>query len=294
MPLSRRAERSWLVASLFAAFVSTASTQVHAEPNGKAACITAFEDATQLRVARKLVEARRKLLECAGDGCPSDVQGECAKELGSLERSLPSVVLVARDQLGNDVFDGRAFVDGVAHSLDGRSVALDPGPHTIRFEGRSCNTTEERVLLAEGELNRAIIGSLRCGEDPSGAADTGNAEGTTAGARASLVWPAALGAVGVAGLAGFAILGTIGKNDIADIRATNCAPACDRAAVDRARTKLLIGDVLGLVGVVGLGAAAYLLLFPPPRSPAASPPRQTRLDVRPTTGGAALSMDVRF
>ena len=57
----------------------------------KAACLSASQQAQNLRDAHKLVEARAQLRVCARKECPAVVQRDCLTWLGEVERSLPTV-----------------------------------------------------------------------------------------------------------------------------------------------------------------------------------------------------------
>jgi hypothetical protein len=263
----------------------------HAQSTSKSACIADFESAARLRTERKLLDARQRLLECGSVRCPADVQKECVKELVLVEQSLPSIVLALRDEAGHDIVDAQAFVDGGARALDGQALSLDPGRHTVRFEKSGCAPAEQLVLLAEGEKNRAIVGTLRCGGDtpPGDAAQApppSGPSGTPAGSPGpSRTLPLVLAGVGVVGLAGFAYFGIQGRADIDDVRSTGCAPSCDRDAVMHARTKLLVADVLGGVGLVSLGVATWLFVSGSPPAPSK---RALTFDVRPAPHGSAM------
>lgn len=231
--------------------LATLSVSATAHAADRASCIATFEEAAELRGHRRLVDARQRLVECAGAACPADVQKECARELESIDASLPTVVLVARDQAGRDRVRGRVLVDGAVTELDGKAIRLDPGRHALRFEAPGCAPREHEALLAEAEKNRRIIGALECTVEDRALF----LEPTPPTPSPSRVLPLTLVGAGVAGLVAFAYFGLSGRSELADIRATGCAPACDRDAVTAARTELLIGDILGVAGLVALGAA---------------------------------------
>jgi hypothetical protein len=300
MSLSGPAARHAWGAVLVAILCATTAGSAQAQSTSKSACISDFEHAVELRAGRKLLDARQRLLACGSVRCPVDVQKECVKELVLVEQSLPSIVLALRDEAGHDIVDARTFVDGEARALDGQALSLDPGRHAVRFEMTGCESAEQLVLLAEGEKNRAIVGTLRCGgptppsssapppsptSSPASSAAETPATSSVPSATPSRTLPLVLAGVGIVGLAGFAYFGLQGRADIDDVRSTGCAPSCDRDAVMHARTKLLVADVLGGVGLVSLGAAAWL--FFSGSAPAPSK-RAFTLDVRPGPNGGAM------
>lgn len=264
-----------LATALLVLTLACASPAAHADT--KSDCIAAFEGGGELRASGKLLEARQRLYGCAASTCSGDVQRECAKELAEVDAALPSIVLRPHDARGQDLVRARATIDGVEKSVDGLAVPLDPGPHVVRFEMQGCAPSEQTVLSTQGEKNRTVEATLQCTEAPS------PSEAPPAPSP-SLVLPAVLGGIGVVGLAGLTYFGLKGKGRIEDIRATGCAPACDASEVHAARTKLVVADVLGAVGLVSLGAAVYLVLSRPSPRPAA----RTSLDVTATSSSGAL------
>src|SRR5690349_12130436 len=78
----------------------------------KVACVSASEQGQQLRDHAKLVDARDKFVQCARDECPSVVRKDCVQWLSEVTNSLPSVVLSAKDDAGQDVLEVRVTVDG--------------------------------------------------------------------------------------------------------------------------------------------------------------------------------------
>ena len=280
-PAARRAWGAALVATVWAATPGAAQAQ----STSKSACIADFEQAAELRAGRRLLDARQRLVECGSVRCPADVQKECVKELVLVEQSIPSIVLAVRDEAGHDLVDARAQVDGSARTLDGQVLSLDPGRHAVRFEMAGCEPAEQIVLLAEGERNRAIVGALRCGGPKPPLSPPSPSPPSP-----SRTLPLVLAGGGVLGLAGFAYFGLQGRAEIDDVRSTGCAPSCDRDPVTHARTKLLVADVLGGVGLLSLGAAAWLFVSAAAPAP---PKRAFTLDLRPGANGGGGELLVR-
>ena len=100
------------------------------------ACLSASEKGQRARSAGKLREARELFLQCSSDGCPAMVRRDCAQWQSEVIVTLPSIVLGAKDRSGRDLFDVTVSVDGetVVRKLDGKSLPIDPGPHTFKFE----------------------------------------------------------------------------------------------------------------------------------------------------------------
>jgi len=78
------------------------------------------------------------LRQCADAACPAVIQADCTKWLTELEQSVPTIVIVARSEQGDET-DVNVFLDGRPwiHHLDGKPVELDPGAHQLRFEHAS-------------------------------------------------------------------------------------------------------------------------------------------------------------
>ena len=119
-------------------------------------CLSNSEDAQRLRYRGRLREARERFLACARAECPAVVQQDCEHSLADVEARLPTVILAARDSRGRDVQDARVFLDGelVPPGLEGRSITVDPGAHTVRYEAAGFAPTEEHLVMREGEKQR--------------------------------------------------------------------------------------------------------------------------------------------
>jgi len=158
---SRAFQISVAMAAPLAAFL-VQSTPAYADPMTKDQCIDAHSRGQTLRDTGKLSEARELFLKCAQSGCPSLIQGDCARFADETTRTVPSVTFVARDAKGNDIVDTIVFVDDlqVAERLDqGKSFDVDPGEHTVRFLHRD-KKVEQKIVVHQGERERLIVGTF--------------------------------------------------------------------------------------------------------------------------------------
>lgn len=148
---------------LLALSIVLASTLVSLEATADVqSCLAASEKGQRARGAGKLREARDLFLVCGNEGCPSVVRKDCAQWQGEVIGMLPSVVFGAKDKSGRDLFDVTVSMDGelLVKKLDGKSVTVDPGPHTFKFEMAGSPPLIERALVKEGEKTRVIAVSF--------------------------------------------------------------------------------------------------------------------------------------
>jgi hypothetical protein len=133
------------------------------------ACLEASEKGQRSRAAGRLREARDAFLICGSEGCPAMVRHDCAQWQTEIIAMLPSVVFGAKDRQGRDLFDVTVSMDGetLLRKLDGKSVNVDPGPHTFKFEVAGSPAVVERALVKEGEKTRVITVSFNDGGSPS-------------------------------------------------------------------------------------------------------------------------------
>jgi hypothetical protein len=125
----------------------------------KQGCYDAFELGQKQRQKGQMRDANESYLQCARAECPVIVQKECVSGASDIQRTIPTVTLSAVDERGKDLFDVRTFLDGkrISDRLDGKAIGVDPGPHVFRFEITGRDAIEERVLVKEGEKNRAVV-----------------------------------------------------------------------------------------------------------------------------------------
>lgn len=170
-------------------FVSL-SAPAWADGPDASSCVDAYSKAQTLRNERKLVEARQSLLTCAQPTCKDFIVKDCTDWLDQVKSALPTVVPVANDASGNALVNVKVTMDGAPFvaKIDGRSVEVNPGPHTFIFESSDGTKQQKDVLVAEGEKEKRITVSFGGGAAPSGgaAAPAGGAAsaGGTAGATA--------------------------------------------------------------------------------------------------------------
>ncbi len=75
---------------------------------------------------------------------------------------MPTIVFAAKDASGRDVTDVHVMMDGkaIADRLDGTTIDVDPGVHSIEFRRNGYSTMSESIVARTGEKNRQIIVTL--------------------------------------------------------------------------------------------------------------------------------------
>jgi hypothetical protein len=294
--------------------------------------MVAFKAGQRAEQVGKLLEARDLLLTCATATC-GGLGKECAEEATELDSEIPTIIAVASDESGKPLVDVQVKMDGapLTSRLDGLSVSVDPGLHEFSFATDSGGFASEKVMIAQGQRNRAITVSLRT---PARAAktqvavstpelpkagretapetkDDSNARPAQPGldlvpadkvaaesaspkeGRTSLVFPIALGGVGLLAVGAGTLLNVWGNGDNSAL--SQCRPNCPRASLDHIRTIYTTSDVAFGVGALAIAGAVWILL--PSHSRQDKPPAQEAprlLDVQPTLGGAYAAVNGHF
>lgn len=261
---------SILLASTLASVPASADVQ---------ACLSASEKGQRARSAGKLREARDLFLVCGSEGCPAMVRRDCSQWQGELITMLPSVVFGAKDKQGRDLFDVTVSMDGetLSRKLDGKSVNVDPGPHTFRFEIAGSPPVIERALVKEGEKTRVIAVTFNDGSGPAATADAAaappvprdHARETPAEARGHTVYPWIVVGLGAATMVAGAVVILASPSLPAGCNATTktCTRGATESAADFASRQEDAGrseaqPTEGLVvGAIGLGVLAGGLLW---------------------------------
>jgi len=232
------------------------------------ACLTASEKGQRARAAGKLREAREQFLVCGAEGCPALVRKDCTQWQGEVVALLPTVVFGAKDARGRDLFDVTITMDGevLARRLDGKSVAVDPGPHTFRFEVAGSAPVIERALVKEGERARAITVTFVSSEGDSSAAAAPTTAATTRadGGRSHTAWPWIVVGVGGATLIGGLVVALTAPELPAgcDRDTEQCTPVAGETAesLDERRKQAGRSDGQPVFGAALAGAGAAVVV----------------------------------
>ncbi|MBN9162379.1 MAG: hypothetical protein BGO98_06095 [Myxococcales bacterium 68-20] len=286
-------------ASIFAfAMPTTAAASEPDKPIDKAFCADNYRNAQIQRKNGALKRARESLLVCVSDRCPAVLQPDCTRWLTEVEAALPSIAFAAKGTDGNDVTTVRVTMDGqpLTDTIDGKSIPVDPGSHTLRFEHEGEEPIEQTIIVREGEKARVVTVSWAKtpAAGPSEAPDSRPRSGPPTAA-----W--VLGGVGAGALATFGVLALHGMSRRSDLE-KECFGSCRQEQVDSIKTELTIADVALGVGVVSLGVSAVLFLTSGGRSSPteASPQREAQrpdfvsFGLAPHRDGAAASFSARF
>lgn len=140
------------------AIASEASADPVESADDPSACVHAADRGQRARKDGKLQDARDLLLSCAAPVCPESVQKDCLHWANDVIDLLPSIVIDATDDEGHDIGDARVIIDDyeVATVTEGRSISLDPGPHTIRVERQGYVGVSQKIIAKEGMHARRI------------------------------------------------------------------------------------------------------------------------------------------
>lgn len=219
----------------------------------KAACVAAAQDGQELRDAKKLGDAREKLLICAQSACPEVIRNDCTGWLADVENRRSSLVFSAKDAAGNDLSDVTVSAGGktIVEKLDGSAVFLDPGEYTLVFESAG-KQAEKKVIVAEGQKARAIDVVIGAPAKTPGDAAAKPESGVYAA-------PIVLVSIGAAGLVGFAVLQGIAQSEYGDLE-DGCGRtrSCTDDEVSGTRTKFIVSGVMLGVGGASVATAAIL------------------------------------
>jgi len=265
------------LAPAVAAWLLGAGPALGADGDEKAQCISASDQGQQLRDDGKYRSAREAFVRCSRSTCPGLVTHNCSQWLIELEAKMPTVVIDARDDKGNDLVEVKVIVDGTEMTtrIDGMPMPMDRGEHLFRYEAAGFGSVEERVAIQDGEKNRLVKVRLVPGTPPIAVAPAPQP------ARAGPPLAAWLfGGFAVAAFASEAYFGVSGLSQRSgDI--DRCAPYCKPSEATSIQTKFAVADTSLGIGLVSAGLAAYFFLRPSePGSPV-----QTVLEVSPRPGG---------
>lgn len=215
----------------------------------KAECVAALDKAQASRASRKLTDARTHYVTCSHEQCPDLIREDCSKGLREVDEALPSITLAASID-GHDATDAKVSLDGtpIDGGLDGRSIPLDPGSHSARFERQGSAPLEVKIVAREGQKNQLITGTFP-GTKPAGGANV-----TTEAPRFPIV-PLAFAGTGVVAL-GAAFFMHLSMTSRANELGNECAPRCSQSDRDALSDRLVLRNVALGVGIGALVVAA--------------------------------------
>jgi hypothetical protein len=192
---------------------------------------------------------------------------------------IPTVAVATLNAKGESTSGLDVRLDGrsSAELSSGRSVAVDPGPHTIEAVTPSGDVVSQNISIVQGQKNQLFKLHM-----PEMAPSHGGTAGSTLGPA---FWISAGSAAGL--LAGSITLGLMTQSDLEALRET-CAPNCSAAQEQDIQTRFLVADVLAGGALVAAGFAAYFWYQSPGRRPTDGTASTLRLT--PTWGGARASL----
>jgi hypothetical protein len=285
-----------LIAGLAAILVGASGSRALADD---AACVSAVEQSLTLRQNGQLHEALKRLAVCADPACPVELRTECTQRIDSIGLAMPTLVLGAKDGAGNDLYDVKVTMDGapLALSLDGRPVSVDPGEHTFHFEMVGQPAVEKKLVLREGEKNRAesvVLGPVT--PPPIATAAAPPPPPPTPGSWSTRKTLAiASGAVGLVGLGLGIAWGEYASSAQSKEKVDCGSPACANRAQGLEDYKTAQNDATGSTIGISLGAAfiatAAVLWLTAPSNGSATAQTARGLRVAPAvmrSGGALV------
>ena len=233
---------------------SPARAQAPADPAVQI-CVDAYQSTQELRLAGKLLKARKAAATCAEESCPAAVLRGCTKWLRELIDGQPSIVIVAREG-DKDVVDATVHLDDepVNDALSGRPIELDPGKHVIKLARRGHPPIERSIVVVEGAKSRPVELDLTLAASKAAAA-------TPAPRRGAPVAGLVLGGLAVGFVGVFVALASSGARALDRLHDT-CGQTrtCLDADVRAVKVKLITGDAMLAAGILSAGAAVGLTI----------------------------------
>jgi hypothetical protein len=301
-----RAAPVTVVAAMLAVCAS-AGAQEAPPPDEKLQCVKAAEAGQNQRDDGHYRAARESFLACSQSSCPPVIVQSCTQWLHDMQEVMPSLVLGAKDDRGNDLLDAKVTIDGqpLTGALDGKPIEADSGEHVLRFERDGSIPSEQKVVLRAGERARVVtvvlhaIGGLAPPEPrpppPSGGRVTAHIA-TAASLAAAALAGGAIGAV-------FLVESNQAGSQAASLRSglpsssacaggsplMNCASLNDKVNAEYRDLNLSTGLFVA-AGV--LAAGALVTWFAWPRDAAQAP--SATAWIAPATGGATVGIAGSF
>lgn len=272
--------RAWLsfVLGLCLVFAARASFAIEAGE-----CVKLHASGQDDREKGKLNVARSSFLSCAAEECPNVVREECARLLGLVDSSLPTLVFEAHDEKGNVTKDVQVTVDGtvLTEKLRATALGVDPGEHHFTFKGPKGKIVTLDLTVLEGQKNRLIrIEFAEEVKKPAASVAPQPVESRSVSPVAYV-----LGGVAVVSLGAFGYFALTGRQKQSDLE-DQCAPRCAGSDYDDMKRKYLFADIALGLAVVSGGVATWLFLD--------TGKTESKVGVRAMPGGAHAAWERRF
>jgi len=250
-----------------------AASEPPTEPGAR--CVYFHMDAQRQRRAKKLVEAKASMRECAMAECPTMVQQDCLQWIQSIDEQTPSVVFSIEAD-GKPITTAKVVVDDQeVDASTGTAVPMNPGPHNYVATNPPFEPQSGSINVLEGQRYRVF--NIRF-ETPKAAAPVMSPVMKTETVRPIPMSTWVLLGVGVAGAGAFAAMGLTGQSQEADLKKV-CSPNCTDHDVKSMKSLYLGADIAAGVGAAALVAAGVVFLSRP------SYERQVAVGIAPVPGG---------
>jgi hypothetical protein len=226
----------------------------------------------------RLLAARNYFQDAIAQIGDSDPRIAPARQrLEALEKRLPrlTIALAAGAPHGSNVQrDGRAVPDAEL----GAAVPLDPGEHTVIAAAPGWRESRVVIVLHEAESRQVAVKP----EPESAPTPAPQAPRSSPYLVGWIV--GGVGALGLAlaGVSGLVLMSEKSTADSGCTNKTNCSPAAE-SAISANKSWLVVNTAAWIVGAVGVGAGAFLILTHRDAQPAA------RVGVASMPGGAGVS-----
>ena len=256
--------------------VPSGATEPPTEPGAR--CVHFHLEAQRQRRAKKLIEAKAAMRECAISECPTMVQQDCLQWIQSIDDQTPSIVFSIEAD-GKPVTGAKITIDGQdVDASTASAVPLNPGPHTYVVSNPPYAPQSGTLNVLEGQRYR--IFNVRF-EQPKPATPLPASPGPAVRMETFRPVPVAtwvLLGVGVVGAGAFAGMGLTGKSQEDELKDV-CSPNCTSHDTKSMRTLYVGADIAAGVGAAALITAGIVFLTRP------SYEREVAVGVAPLRGG---------
>lgn len=271
---------TWTLASGHDALAQTepAAPQASEPPSEPGArCVHYHMEAQRQRRAKKLIEAKAAMRECAMSECPMMVQQDCLQWIQSIDEQTPTIVFSIEAD-GKPVTGAKVTIDDRdVDASAGTAVVLNPGPHTYVVSNPPYAPQSGTLNVLEGQRYRVFTVRFEQQKPATPEAPPRPL------VRTETVRPVPLGTwvllgVGVAGAGAFAGMGLTGKSQEDELKDV-CSPNCTDHDTKSMRSLYLGADIAAGVGAAALIAAGVVFITRP------SYERQVAVGIAPLPGG---------